>query len=136
MATENQVVEANGEVQFRIRMDHRQDIGRTLGLFCSMLEKLEVASSLDGRQLITELIEVMHPEGDDGIVAQARAGRMQRLFDKITAGPPRIDSAKKLTEILEKLERMEREAFGFSDDAGVNSGVEGLPQRIGVGACV
>lgn len=28
LVTENQVVESNAEVQFRIRMEHRQDIGR------------------------------------------------------------------------------------------------------------
>ena len=132
-ADERVVVEANAEVQFRIRMEHRQDIGRTRSLFRSMLEELEVASSLEGRQLITELFEAMHPQDDDAdsIDAAARAGRLQRLFDKITAGPARIDGAKKLTEMLEKLVRMEREAFGIDDTKSGEGGFEELLKRLG-----
>ena len=111
---------------------HREDIGRTRSLFRTLLEELEVASTLEGRQLISELLEVMHPQGenDDAIGAQARAGRIQRLFDKITAGPARIDGVKKLTEVLEKLVRLERQAFDLDSNETDEGGIETLLKRV------
>ncbi len=55
MATEQQVVDANAEVQYRIRIEHRQDISRTRSLLRTVLEELEVASSLEGQELIRAL---------------------------------------------------------------------------------
>ena len=109
LATENQVVEANADVQFRIRMEHRQDIGRTRLLFRSMLEELEVASSTEGQALMAAMAEATAAEDP---------AAMRRLLDKITSGPNRIDSAKKLTDVLEKVVKLEREAFGILPAAG------------------
>lgn len=102
---ESDVVEANADVQFRIRMEHRQDIGRTRLLFRTMLEELEVASSTDGQTLMAAMAEATAAEDP---------AAMRRLLDKITSGPNRIDSAKKLTDVLEKVVKLEREAFGIA----------------------
>lgn len=118
LVTEREVVEANADLQYRIRIEHRQDIGRARALFRTMLEELEVASSLDGKQLIKELMEIVSgPDEDESPKdAKRRAGRMRKAYEKIVGGPERIDSAKKLTEMLEKVIRMERQAFGIDDE--------------------
>jgi hypothetical protein len=120
LATENQVVEANADVQFRIRMEHRQDIGRTRLLFRTMLEELEVASSTEGRALMAAMADASTLPGPDETEESraARVAMMRRLLDKITSGPNRIDSAKKLTDVLEKVVKLEREAFGILPPAG------------------
>jgi hypothetical protein len=128
--TETAVVEANAEIQFRIRVKQRQDTGRTRALFRSRLEEMKVAGSLEGRHLSHELIEVVHPE-QKGVDDSSRACRSQRLFDRITARPERVDCAKKLTEMLEKLIRMEREAFGIACEDKVGSEIDALLMRLG-----
>jgi hypothetical protein len=130
LVTENQVGEANAEVQFRIRMEHRQDIGRTRALFRSRLEEMKVAGSLKGRHLSYELIEVAHPE-QDGVGDSSRACGRQRLFDRITARPERINGAKKLTEMLAKLVRLDREAHGPAGEDKVCAKVDALLMRLG-----
>lgn len=135
LATESQVVEANAEVQFRVRMEHRQDIGRTRALFRALLEEVEVATNIDGRALIEKLAEVLSPAKPDETQEQesARLARMSRLLDKVMSGPSRIDSTKKLAEILEKLVKMEREAFGIGGEEKGTSELDALLIAIGRG---
>lgn len=120
VVTEQQVVEANAEVQYRVRMEHRQDIGRARGLFRTMLEELETASDKEGQALIEQLVEVMNPaaEGESEDAASRRQARMQRLLNRVLGSPERIDSGKKLVDMLEKVVRLEREAFGIDDKEG------------------
>jgi hypothetical protein len=132
--TEAAVVEANADVQFRIRMEHRQDIGRTRALFRSLINELEVASSDEGDDLIRTLFEIVHGNPDEEAeesskAAAARAQKMREMLHKLLGGPSRVDSAKKLTEMLEKLIRMEREAFGIDNTKG-EGGYEDLLRRI------
>lgn len=125
-------VKAAAQTNADVVLEHRKDIGRSRALFRGMLEELEVASSEQGKQLIVELVEVMSPqaEDEDGIAAAARAGRMQRLLERVTGTPQRIDSAKKLVEMLEKLVRLEREAFGIDNSKGGEGGVEDVLKRV------
>lgn len=80
VATEQAVVEANAEIQYRIRLEHRADIGRTRKLF------------------------------------QALLGEMETAQQKMAIGG-RIDGSKRLAEMLEKIIRLERQAFGIDDAA-------------------
>lgn len=136
-ANEQALIEANAEMQYRIRMEHRQDIGRARGLFRSLLEELEVATDGEGRALIEQLVEIMTPpveESEDGSVdveaERKRAEKMHKMLHRLLNGPDRVDSAKKLTDMLEKLVRMEREAFGIDDgDKGANE-VDEVLKRI------
>lgn len=132
LVTEQQVVEANAEMQTRIRLEHRKDIGRTRDLFRSLLEELETASDKHGQKLIDILIEMTNEpdEDEDDIARRARLERMRKQRTQLLDGSNRIDSAKRLTEMLEKLVRMEREAFGIDNNKVGDGGYEDLLRRV------
>lgn len=133
-ANEQQVIEANAELQYQIRMEHRRDIKRTRGLFLGLLGQLETVSSAEGKTLVGQLFTILHdPEDGDDQGGSQRAKKMAEMLDKVLSLPSNIDSAKKLTEMLEKLVRMEREAFGIGDDDKGGSEVDRVLQRIANG---
>lgn len=57
--TETTIVTANAELQYRIRMEHRADIGRTRKLFQTLLAELEL--SCTQTEQIKALFDVVHP---------------------------------------------------------------------------
>ena len=116
--TEKQVIEANADLQCRIRMAHRQDISRSRALFSMLLAELELLT--DSRGLFAQLGVLMATSGDD----EARADKLGQLFGKVISLPGRVDAAKRLVETLEKLVRMEREAFGIDKDDGVENPID------------
>ncbi|MEJ8821523.1 hypothetical protein WKW80_05665 [Variovorax humicola] len=57
---------------------------------------------------------------------------MNETYRKVISTVGRIDSAKKVTEMLENLVRLEREAYGISTvEAGTTDPLASLLQRIG-----
>lgn len=120
LATEQVVVEANAELQFRIRMEHRQDIGRARALFGQMLGELEVFTDGDGQALIERLQAMTDPPDADESpeAATKRVAAMRKRLNELFALSGRIDSGKKLVEILEKVVKLEREAFGIAAGEG------------------
>lgn len=133
---EQTVIEANAEVQFRIRMEHRTDIGRNRKLFGALLGELEDATEPEGKRLLQELMLLMtkpEEDADEEELKEAgkRAARMRALFNKTLDMSGRIDSAKRLTEMLERLIKMEREAFGIDDTDKGESGIEMVLKKLG-----
>lgn len=128
-ANEVAVVEANAELQYRVRMEHRQDIGRTRKLFQALLSEVEAASTTEGQGLIAQLFALLNdePDPDSADADRKRYDAMRRRLDLVLSTSGRIDSAKKLTEMLERLVKMEREAFGIQaeSDQG-NTGIDAL----------
>ena len=134
-ANEIVVVEANAELQYRIRMEHRQDIGRTRNLFKSLLGEVELATQEKGtfEAVIAIMGKIIAAETDDDAkkLMASQFGDLEGDIRKLTSINNRIDSAKKLTEILERLVKMEREAFGIDgDDEKAKSGIDDLLSRI------
>lgn len=120
---EIQVVEANAEAIFRVRMEHRTDIKRTRELFQGLMGEIEGMTAYP--ELAEELFELLNDptEGADpdkpmSKGEEERHRRMRDTFNRIMSSPGRIDSAKKLTEMLEKVIRLERQAFSIEDEAG------------------
>lgn len=119
--TENAVVEAAADAQFNVRMSHRTDITRTRGLFRSLIQELEVASTPEGLDLFETLRELVYsPPAEDDKVGQQRAERQRLAFEKALGLGGRVVSAKTLTDMLEKLVNMERVAYGIDDKAGAS----------------
>lgn len=118
--TEQAIVEANATLQYTVRMEHRTDIKRARTLFQTLLGELEVLGS--SGDLARDLFEMINdPEDDDEPKSEAaknRIYRMRQTLEAVLSVPGRIDSGKKAVEMLEKLVRMEREAFGISADEG------------------
>lgn len=130
---EQDVVEANAELQYRVRMEHRRDIGRTRSLFVNLLGELEDITTKEGQRLAEEMFELLAPQEDeDNAAAMRRYENLRKKFDQVVGMSGRIDSAKKLTEMLEKLVKMERDAFGIKDEGDKGSGgYEDLLAKIG-----
>jgi hypothetical protein len=116
--TEKQVVEANADLQCRVRMAHRQDISRSRALFSRLLAELELLT--DNKGLFAQLGALMATSDDD----PAKTDKLGQLYSKVISLPGRVDSAKRLVETLEKLVRMEREAFGIDKDDGVENPID------------
>lgn len=117
LANEREIVEANADAQYRVRIEHRLDIQRSRKLFQSLLGELEDLGAAG--DLALQLFETLHdPQAEDATTSESgrkRMDRMRQLLDAVLSTPGRIESGKKLVEMLEKLVRMEREAFGIDD---------------------
>lgn len=128
--TENQTVEANAALQASVRISHRKDIGRTRDLFRNLLGELEVSSADPGA--IAEAFEMLNdPSGEQSTDAQKRRiEKAREALDKVLSLPGRVDSGKRLTEMLEKLVRLEREAYGIDTDEGGNGGEKSFTEAM------
>lgn len=107
--TEREAVAVEAEMRSDVVLRHRQDIVRGRRLFSALMTELEEAGA-EG-EAIAELFEKVNADTDMKIIGKARAA-----LDKVLSNPVRIDSAKRLVETLEKLVRLERQAFGMGND--------------------
>lgn len=111
-ANEQAVVDANAELQYRIRMEHRQDIQRGRTIFGTLLAEIEHQSAaLDLYEKLGELLNEPEITESGRIIPD----KLNELYHKVISTPGRVDSAKKLVEMLEKLVRLERQAFNLDD---------------------
>jgi hypothetical protein len=110
---ERQIIEANATRIAQVREEHRRDIRRTRDLFAGLVGQLEAVSGADGKTLIGQLFTIVNSPSDDpeDESGKKRAKQMGELLDKVLSLPSNVDSAKKLTDMLEKLVRLEREAY-------------------------
>ena len=113
---EKDVVDANADLQVHVRMGHRKDIGRARNLFSRLLDELELTT--DNRALFEQLGEML-----DGS-APGKPDKLNEIYRKVISMTGRVDSAKKLTEMLEKVVRLEREAFGIDKDQDTENPVD------------
>jgi hypothetical protein len=131
---EAEVVEASADLQVQTVMEHRRDIKRTRKLFLQLLGQLELMSTSDGKQLLTQMLVLVAGEPDaDDPHGKKRSEKMADMLDKALSLSGSIDSAKKLTEMLEKLVRLEREAVGIEDDEKGGSDIDRLLLKINAG---
>lgn len=136
---EQEVVEANAELQYRIRMEHRTDIGKTRGLFKKLLA--EVESATDEKDSLkafltkaADMVDRALEDVTDKLDISETRGLLKDIRDdvhKLTSLSNRIEQTKKLTEVLEKLVRLEREAFGISnEESGGGSSIDDLLSKV------
>lgn len=102
---ENQLVDANAQMQADIILTHRQDIGRCRKLAMSLLGELEQQS--ENVDLYEKLGDLMKFENEE--ISAAR----RELISKVIALPSRTKTMKELAETLKSLVALEREAFGI-----------------------
>lgn len=115
---ETVVVEAVANQQATIRIRHQKNIARTSNLFLVLLGELEVTSNSEGQGLIEALMDACRPPKDDETEEQAktRKRRNDETLQKVLSLPGRIESGKRLVEILERLTMLERIAHGIKGD--------------------
>jgi hypothetical protein len=107
-ANQEQIVEANAEAIFRIRMAHRSAAGKFQTLVQEMVKEIEV-QTMDPA-LFAELGDLMN----QGLNDKGRADKVAEAYQRVIALPGRVDTMKKLVEAFEKLVKLEREAFGLA----------------------
>lgn len=114
LVTEQQVVEANAELQYRVRMESREDVTRLERLTRSLLCELEAQT--DDPLLFTTLGELLDRSGPDA-AGKWKSDKRQELYEKVISASWRIDAAKKLVEMTEKLIKLKYQVFGIEDGA-------------------
>ena len=122
-ATEREVVEANAELQYQIRISHRQHIQRVKTLLMALLGEAE--SQSDERQLYIQLGEMLTNPDDDGNV-----DKLSELYKKAMSLPQRVTVVKQVTETLATLIKLEREAFGIDKEEKASGGYESLLREL------
>lgn len=110
---EHVVVEANATVLANILLELRTNIRRARILFQNLLAELEAQVAAPG--LFEQLGELLDESDDGDESGRVKADKLNEIYRKVISLPSRVESAKKLTETLEKLVKMEREAFGLNN---------------------
>lgn len=130
--TEQQVVEANAQAQATIRLTHRGTIARNNRLMLSLLAELE--GTTDNVELFEKLGELLDESGPDAN-GNWKKDRLNEIYQKVISMGGRVDNAKKLVEMLEKLVKLERQAYGIKEDgeesgAGIEDVLAGIGRKV------
>jgi hypothetical protein len=120
---ESEVVEANAELQYQVRMGARRDVSRNENLVRKLLDELELVT--DNRELFEQLGEILDESGptENG---GWKNDKQNEIYRKVISLTGRVDSAKKLVEMLEKLVALKFRVFGVKDEDGGPSTVDDL----------
>lgn len=105
LVTENQVIEANANMQAMAILGERKDTQRMRNLVMNLSEELETTTS--NIDLFHELGELMRAPDDNGM------DKLNDIYRRVIALPSRIDSMKKLADTLKTLIALEREVLGI-----------------------
>lgn len=106
--SDKEIIDSNAQMQADTIVSHRQDIQRNRTLSQKLLAEIEFTT--DNIELFEQLGELLIDTSDDKNKA---AYKRQEALDKVLSTSSRIDSAKKLSEILKTLIGLEREVFGI-----------------------
>ena len=115
-AAEKEVVEANAEMQTQIILGQRGNIVRYRTLAIQMLRELEASTEFP--EEFEKLAEMMAAPDEKGV------DRLNEIYRKVISLPQRVDSLKKLAEVLKILIGLERQAFGIADGEGTDKGMD------------
>ncbi len=121
-ATEREIVEANAELQYKVRISHRKDIQRVKALLLLQLGEAEL-QTVD-IALFKQLGELMACPDDSGI------DKLNELYKKALSLPSRVTVVKQVTETLATLIKLEREAFGIDKEEKASGGYESLLKEL------
>lgn len=132
VATEREVIDANSDAQVFIRLGHRTKITRSTALWESLMSEQEVYGTETAKLLLAELIDIANPlkDGEDEEAAAERIARAKARLRKAMEFSGRVMSAKQLIDMLEKLVKMEREAWGIDGEERGESSTEMLLKKI------
>lgn len=108
-----------------VKLSHRQDFQRARKLTNSLLDELEQQTNPETVQLLAELGEVMRAEDDKG------RDKLNDLYQAIISLPERSKTMKVLTESLQKVVDMERQAYGMDKEAPAEDAFAKLIKAIG-----
>jgi len=116
------IVEAAARKGTEIILSHQKEITRYRTLAQKLLAEIETTS--DNLEAFTALGECLRSENDRGV------DKLNDAYKKVIDLPGRVDSFKKLAEVLKVLIGLERQAFGMADNSegGKNAQPTPAPQ--------
>ncbi len=114
--SEKQIVDGNANAVAAVLISQQADIRKGRAITQSLFAELESLVADPG--VFEQLADLMDKsdDGEDG--GRSRADKLNEIYRKVISMPGRVDSAKKLVETLEKLVKMERQAFGLDVGGG------------------
>jgi hypothetical protein len=112
-ATEQQIVEANADLQKNLILSHRADIRAARSVAVGLLDELRELGEhrIDFMQLGEQMADPEKPGRD----------RKAEQFQAVVSFAGRVDCTKKLTESFKTLIGLEREAFGIESRHSIES---------------
>lgn len=120
-------IKAAAQTNVDVVLSHRRDIKRSRELMKGLLGELEVTTA--NRALFEQLGELLDESGPDAN-GNWKADKRNELYAKVISLSGRVDNSKKVVEMLEKLIKLERQAFGIADEGERKAGYEDLLARI------
>ena len=119
--SEKVIVEDNAQAVSIILIAQKGSIQRSHTLFAGLMSELELTTA--NRELFEQLGELLDntSKDEDGKVRQ---DKLNEIYRKVISMPGRVDAAKKVIEMLEKIVRMEREAFGVDKQDGESNPID------------
>jgi hypothetical protein len=115
--TEQEVIEAEAEIQSRIELAHRKDVPAKRDLVNRLFEELNGVT--EGKELMAQLQEAL---------SQGDLEALARSAERIVSLPSRIKGVGDLVTAYKTLILLERQVFGISD--GGASDLDGLEQTL------
>lgn len=126
-ASERDVIEANAELQYNVRMEARQDVVRLEKLVRGLMTELEAETGdVAAFEQLGELLDESGPDAS----GKWKQDKRNEVYTKVISSAWRIDAAKKLVEMTEKLIKMKFQAFGVAID-GETKGADTLENFLG-----
>lgn len=119
--SEKQVVEDYAQATSIVLVAQKGSISRGHELFRKMMDELEALTN--NKELFAQLGELLDESGEDGD-GRSRQDKRNEIYNKVISMTGRVDSAKKLIEILEKTVKLEREAFGIDSEKNAENPVD------------
>lgn len=117
--SEREVVQANAEMQARVRREHRRDIMRLRRVANSLIDRLE--AMVERREDFERAVDMLLAEDE---VAGAEA------LKKAISLAGNVQSLESLSRTLASLIRLEREAYGIDAKAKEESSLERLMREV------
>ena len=121
-------IKAAAVVAAEVVLSHRTDILRGRNLMKNLLTEVEITSQ--NKELFETLGELLDESGPDSN-GTWRKDAMNDLYKKVISLTGRVDNSKKLVEMLEKLIKLERQAFGITDGETSTSASDDVLTRLG-----
>jgi len=117
-ATEAQTVDIEAQVQARIRLSHRKDVGRSRALVMTLLDELEFQTA--NPEILAALGDLMKEPGAQDKLAEA--------YRRVVGLSGRVSNMKALAEALRVLVGLERECYSLDSEA--DTGAPELPSQL------
>lgn len=126
-ATEREQVEISAQIQANILIDHRTDIRRGRTLFGALLAEVETQTGDPGLfEQLGELLDDTKKTADGRVIQD----KLNEIYRKVISTPGRVDSARKLVEMLERVVKLERQAFNMDAQQTPESPLDALIKAV------